>query len=104
MVMHVTAPTGTPAFLAKSAAARFWPSRVIANHRSAGTLGACERAIRELVLHGLATVRTRTSGPAASLIALPWPVKSGLLPRTGAGRDCPSFRGQPPTRVTQWAP
>ena len=44
----------------------------MANQRSAGILGACERAMRQLVLHGLATVRMRTLGPAASFRAWPW--------------------------------
>src|SRR3954454_4763176 len=102
--MHVTLPTGTPAFLASCAEERFWSSRVIANQRSAGTFGSCYLAIRQLVLHGLATVRTRTLGPAASLIALPWPVKIGPLARIRSARLIPSLRGRPPTRITQSAP
>ena len=50
-----------------AAAARFWSSRVIANQRSAGTFGACDRAIRQLVLQGLATVSTRTSAAGGSV-------------------------------------
>src|SRR5262245_1077196 len=49
MVTRFTSPTPTPAFFASCAAARFWSSRVMANHRSAGTLGACDFAIRQLV-------------------------------------------------------
>ena len=67
-------------------------------------LGACDRAIRQLVLHGLATVKIRTFGPAASLIALPWPVKIGPLARIRSARVMPSLRGKPPTRITQSAP
>ncbi len=71
--MWLMALTGTPAFFASNEAARFWSRRVIANHLSAGIRGECERAIRQFVLHGLATVSTLTSGPAALLIALPCP-------------------------------
>ena len=91
----LTWPTGTPAFRASCVAARFWSSRVMANQRSAGTLGACDRAIRALVLQGLATVRTRTSGPAASLIA--WPLAGEDRPvgadQVGAGH--PVLAGHP---------
>src|SRR5713101_2544022 len=51
--MFLTTPTGTPAFLASSVLARFSSRRVMANHRSGSTSGAFERAIRQLVLHGL---------------------------------------------------
>ncbi len=104
MVTFFTADTGTPALLASCEAARFWSSRVMANQRSDGTLGACDRAIRQLVLQGLATVSTRTFGPAASLMALPWPVKIGPLARMRSARLMPSFLGSPPTRITQSAP
>src|SRR5262249_6974564 len=104
MVTLATSRTDTPAFRASCEAARFWSSRVIANQRSAGTFGACDFAIRQLVLHGLATVRTRTLGPAASLIALPWPVKIGPLARIRSARLIPALRGRPPTRITQSAP
>ena len=40
----------------------------MANQRSDGTFGACDRAIRQFVLHGLATTSTRTSAAAAALI------------------------------------
>ena len=104
IAMWLTSPTSTPAFLASCEAARFWSSRVMANQRSAGTLGACDLAIRALVLHGLATVRTRTSGPAASLIACPWLVKIGPLARIRSARVMPSLRGIPPMKMTQSAP
>ena len=64
----------------------------------------CDRAIRQLVLQGLATVNTLTAGPAALLIAFPCPVKIGLLARIRSARDWPSFRGRPPTKTTQSAP
>ena len=67
-------------------------------------MGACDRAIKQFVLQGLATVKIRTFGPAASLIALPWPVKIGLLARIRSARDIPSLRGSPPTKITQSAP
>ena len=102
--MWLMALTGTPAFFASNEAARFWSRRVIANHLSAGIRGECERAIRQFVLHGLATVSTLTSGPAALLIALPCPEKIGLLARIKSARDCPSFLGKPPTKTTQSAP
>src|SRR5262249_32559580 len=102
--MRLIALTGTPACFAKSADARFWSSRVIANQRSAGTFGECERAIRQLVLHGLATVSTLTAEPAALLMAFPCPVKIGLFARIKSARDWPAFLGRPPTRITQSAP
>src|SRR5260370_42432317 len=49
----LTTPTGTPAFLASSVLARFSSSRVMANQRSGSISGALDRAIRQLVLHGL---------------------------------------------------
>ena len=103
MVTFLTEPTGTPALAAIWALARFWSSMVMANQRSAATLGACDLAIRQLVLQGLATVTTRTLGPAASLIAFPWPVKIGPLARIRSARFIPSLRGRPPTRITQSA-
>ena len=61
MATLVTSRRARPAFLASCVLARFSSSRVIANQRSAGTSGAFDRAIRQLVLHGLPTTRTRTS-------------------------------------------
>ena len=61
MAMLVTSATGTPALRASWALARFWSSRVIANQRSSGISGAFDRAMRQLVLQGLPTTRTRTS-------------------------------------------
>src|SRR5271166_7206362 len=103
MVTFFTEATGTPAFRASCEAARFWSRRVMANQRSDGTLGACDLAIRQLVLHGLATVKTRTLELAASLIAFPCPVKIGPFARIRSARLMPSFRGKPPTRITQSA-
>ena len=69
MARLVTDATGTAAFLASWLFARFSSSRVMANQRSAGTSGAFERAIRQLVLHGLPTSRIRTSVAALAAMA-----------------------------------
>ena len=85
--MRVTALTGTPAFLASSADARFWSSRVIANQRSAGTFGRVRSGDQAV---GVARVGDRQDPdrrPAAPLIALPCPVKIGLLARIRSARD-----------------
>src|SRR5262249_3687093 len=63
-VTLLTAPLGTPAFLASAATARLWSSRVIALHRSAGISRPLRLATRQFVLHGLPTIRMRTSGAA----------------------------------------
>ena len=61
IAMFVTWRAATAAFFANWLFARFSSRRVIANHRSTGTSGEFDRAIRQLVLHGLPTTRTRTS-------------------------------------------
>src|SRR5437879_1198109 len=58
------AVTAVPAFEASCPFARFSSSRVMACHRSRGTSGALLMAIRQFVLQGLPTTRTRTSGEA----------------------------------------
>src|SRR3984957_20028475 len=65
----VTEATGAPALWASCALARFSSRRVMANQRSAGISGALERAIRQLVLQGLPTTRTRTSAAAFAVVA-----------------------------------
>src|SRR5580698_8760719 len=55
MATLVTSATGALDFWASCALALFSSRRVMANHRSAGTSGALERAIRQFVLHGLPT-------------------------------------------------
>src|SRR5215475_3790224 len=64
MVMQVTSPLPTPAFFARAATARLWSRRVIALQRSAGIDRPLLYAIRQLVLHGLPTIRIRTSDAA----------------------------------------
>src|SRR5439155_22801105 len=71
MVTHVTASLATPAFFASAATARLWSSRVIADQRSAGMSRPFEYATRQLVLHGLPTIRMRTS--LAAFLASAWP-------------------------------
>src|SRR4051812_7998427 len=71
MVMHDTAPFGTPAFLARAATARLWSSRVIALHRPAGISRPFRYATRQFVLHGLPTMRIRTSDAAFRARACP---------------------------------
>ncbi len=93
----LTCDTGTPAFLASCVSARFWSRRVIANQRSAGTSGALERAIKQLVLHGLPTTRTRTSLAALAAIARPWGLKIPPLTLSKSPRSMPALRGMEPT-------
>jgi len=57
----VTDATWTPALFASWLLARFSSRRVMANQRSAGTSDALDRAMRQFVLQGLPTTRTRTS-------------------------------------------
>src|SRR5471032_932572 len=71
IAMLVTEATAAPAFFASWILARFSSRRVMANQRSDGISGAFERAIRQLVLHGLPTTRTRTSRAALAWMALP---------------------------------
>ena len=93
----LTSATDTPAFLASWVCARFWSRRVIANQRSAGTSGALLRAIRQLVLQGLPTTRTRTSLAAFLAIASPWGLKMPPLTLSRSPRSMPALRGIEPT-------
>src|ERR1700722_6315235 len=93
-----------PALIAIWVTARFWSSIVIANQRSAGTDGALFIAIRQLVLQGLPTTRTRTSLAAFLAIAWPWPVKILPLIPSRSLRSMPAFRGTEPTRRAQLTP
>ena len=94
----------TPAFFASWVFARFSSRRVIANHRSAGTSGAFERAIRQFVLQGFPTTSTRTSLAAWSLIACPWGLKIPPLTESRSPRSMPAFRGIEPTSNAHDAP
>ena len=69
MARWETAVVSVPALSASWMAARFWSSIVIANHRSEGIEGAFPIAIRQLVLQGLPTTRTRTPAAACRAIA-----------------------------------
>ena len=104
MATLVTAATGTPALLASWPLARFSSSRVMANQRSAGTSGALDRAIRQLVLHGLPTTRTRTSEAACSAMARPWGLKMPPLTLSRSPRSMPALRGTEPTSSAQEVP
>src|ERR1035437_10532521 len=95
--MLVTVETGTPAFLASWVLDRFSSRRVIANQRSAGTSGAFERAIRQLVLQGFPTTRIRTSSAAFFWIALPCGAKIPPLIDRRSPRSMPAFLGTEPT-------
>src|SRR6185295_17818758 len=72
MVTQVTASFATPAFFAMAATARLWSSRVIALHRSAGMSFPFLYATRQFVLHGLPTIKIRTSDAAFFARACPW--------------------------------
>ena len=69
----------------------------MANQRSAGTSGALERAMRQLVLQGLPTTRTRTSEAAFSAMARPWGLKMPPLTLSRSPRSMPALRGTEPT-------
>src|SRR5262249_27320570 len=71
IVTHVTASLGTFAFFANAATARLWSRRVIALQRSAGMSRPLRQAMRQFVLHGLPTIRMRTSFAAFAARALP---------------------------------
>ncbi len=104
MATLVTEVTGTPAFWASWAAARFWSRRVRALKRSRGTSPALFMAMRALVLAGLPTTSTRTSLAATSLIACPWPTKMGPLTLIRSPRSMPFDRGREPMSSAQLTP
>src|SRR5665213_251607 len=101
MARLLTEATGTPALWASWLLARFSSSRVMANHRSAGTSGAFDRAIRQLVLHGFPTTRTRTSVAALAAMAWPWGPKIPPLTVSRSPRSMPALRGIEPTSSAQ---
>ena len=76
----------------------------MANQRSAGTSGAFERAMRQLVLHGLPTTRTRTSEAALLAMAWPWGPKMPPLMVNRSPRSMPALRGIEPTSSAQEVP
>ena len=104
MARFETAVVSAPDFSASCVTARFWSSMVIANQRSAGTDGALFMAIRQLVLQGLPTTRTRTPGAACLAMAWPWPVKIFPLIPSRSFRSIPALRGTDPTRSAQSTP
>ena len=69
----------------------------MANQRSAGTSGALDRAMRQLVLQGLPTTRTRTSEAALAAMARPWGLKMPPLTLSRSPRSMPALRGMEPT-------
>ena len=76
----------------------------MANHRSAGTSGALERAIRQLVLQGLPTTSTRTSEAALAAMARPWGPKIPPLTVSRSPRSMPALRGIEPTSSAHEVP
>ena len=76
----------------------------MANQRSAGTSGALLRAMRQFVLHGLPTTRTRTSSAACELIACPCGLKIPPFTLSRSPRSIPALRGIEPTRSAQLVP
>ncbi len=76
----------------------------MANQRSAGTSGALERAIRQLVLQGFPTTRTRTSAAAFSAMARPCGLKMPPLTLSRSPRSMPALRGMEPTRSAHEVP
>ena len=69
----------------------------MALNRSAGTSGALAMAIRQLVLAGLPTTKTRRSSAARSLRARPCPVKIAPLASSRSFLSMPLVRGREPT-------
>ncbi len=76
----------------------------MANQRSAGTSGALERAMRQLVLQGLPTTRTRTSEAAFSAMARPCGLKIPPFTLRRSPRSMPALRGMDPTRSAHDVP
>ena len=72
--------------------------------RSLGTSGACDMAIRALVLAGLPTTRIRTSSAARALIASPWGPKMPPLASSRSARSIPFERGRAPTSSATFTP
>ena len=76
----------------------------MANQRSAGTSGALDRAIRQLVLQGLPTTSTRTSEAALAAMARPWGPKIPPLTVSRSPRSMPALRGIEPTSSAHEVP
>ena len=77
----------------------------MANQRSAGTSGAFERAIRQLVLQGLPTTRTRTSEAALRGDRLrPAGLKMPPFMPSRSLRSMPALRGIEPTSSAHEVP
>ena len=73
----------------------------MANHRSAGTSGAFDRAMRQFVLQGLPTTSTRTSQAAFAAIASPCGLKIPPFTPSRSLRSMPALRGIDPTSSAQ---
>jgi hypothetical protein len=58
-------------------------------------------ATRQLVLHGLATTRMRTSFAALAASARPWAMKISAFLLSRSLRSMPALRGKPPTSTAQ---
>src|SRR5664280_2908789 len=69
-----------------------------------GTSGAFERAIRQLVLHGLPTTTTRMSEAAFAAMARPWGPKIPPLMVSRSPRSIPALRGTEPTNSAHEVP
>ena len=96
--------TWQPALVASWARARLWSRRVMAVKREEGMSGACEAAMRALVLAGLPTTSTLMSSAAPALRASPWGPKMPPLAESRSARSIPALRGMEPTRKAMLAP
>ena len=76
----------------------------MANHRSTGTSRPLVRAMRQLVLQGLPTTRTRTSLAACSATARPCGRKIPPLMFNRSRRSIPALRGTDPTSSAHEVP
>ena len=76
----------------------------MANHRSTGTSRPLVRAMRQLVLQGLPTTRTRTSLAACSATARPCGRKIPPLMFSRSRRSMPALRGTEPTSSAHEVP
>ena len=93
----VMSVTGAATLFASCAIARLWSSRIIDVKRSGGISRALFIAMRQLVLAGLPTTSTLTSGAARSASAFPCTVKILPFSPSSSARSIPLVRGREPT-------
>ncbi len=101
MTTFFTFAKEAPLFSVSCANPRLWSNRVIAVNRCGGSEGALRCAIRELVLAGLPTTRTRTSRLATASRALPWAEKILAFSSSRSLRSMPGPRGRAPTSMAK---